>query len=261
MDTPEESSTPQPAVSPETQPSKQSRTGLYIGLALGAVILLIAVALAVVFLTDDSSDDKKSSESTTSTSRNDSTSAPKVYYEFSKAATVSASTIEGETGEASLSDYTGQTPEEDSEVGQIIPTFIANDFEGISHTVAPQGKPYMLVFVAHWCPHCRAEVPKIIQLSDNDELPKDVELIAIATGTNDEKPNYPPSEWLDDEGWPGLKIADTKSFTLASKFGLTGYPYIIYVGADGKISSRTAGEQDEQTIVNHANDISQLSST
>ena len=33
-------------------------------------------------------------------------------------------------------------------------------FDGAPLTIAPTGKPMLVVFLAHWCPHCNAEIPR-----------------------------------------------------------------------------------------------------
>jgi hypothetical protein len=69
-----------------------------------------------------------------------------------------------------------------------------------------------------------------------------VDVTAVATGTTEEAPNYPPSAWLDREDWPFPVLADSPSGTAARAYGLPAYPYFVLVDADGKVAGRGTGE-------------------
>jgi thiol-disulfide isomerase/thioredoxin len=129
----------------------------------------------------------------------------------------------------------------DTAVGSTMPTLTGVSFDGTPIEIAPNGKPQMLAFVAHWCPHCQAEVPRIVTLS-NDGLFDGVDVTAIATGTNSGYPNYPPSTWLKNVQWPYPVMADSATSTAAQAYGLSSYPYLVFVDKDGKIVGRTSGE-------------------
>src|SRR5262245_58095868 len=51
----------------------------------------------------------------------------------------------------------------DAAVGKVAPTLQGTNFAGQPVTIGKDGKPKAVVFVAHWCPHCQAEVPRISQ--------------------------------------------------------------------------------------------------
>ncbi len=177
--------------------------------------------------------------------------------QFSEAPTVSAVSLNGKLGESKLpsADATAEDGS-DPAVGLIVPQITAQQFTGKEVTIKPGEKPYVLVFLAHWCPHCQKEVPAIVELNNDGSLPKDVEFIAVATGTSDQKPNYPPSTWLYTEDWPWRQVADDTQFSVANAFGLSGYPYLVFVNADGTISQRLSGEQEPNAYVAAANQIS-----
>mgnify|MGYP000855268849 CR=1 FL=1 len=178
--------------------------------------------------------------------------------EYSEAPSVSAISIDGKLGESKLPAF-DSAASEDPAVGKIVPEIRAQDFSAKDVTLTPGKKPYVLAVLAHWCPHCRVEVPAIVKLHDEGALPDDVDFIAIASGTSDQKPNYPPSKWLLSEDWPWQKVADDQNGTIAQALGLTGYPYLIFVNADGTVSSRMSGEQSDPNIyVTKAEAISEL---
>lgn len=206
-----------------------------------SVIVLVMIGVVVFTVTSNKKDVKAQSK-----------------VEYSDAPIVSAVSVNGKLGESSLPSSDAKAADgTDAAIGLIVPQITAQQFTGVDTTVTPGKKPYVLAFVAHWCPHCQKEVPAIVKLNDNGELPKDVEFVAVATATTDTKPNYPPSKWLLTEDWPWRKIADDNKSTIASKFGLTGYPYLIFINADGTVSARLSGEQDDSTYIATANKIAQ----
>ncbi len=174
--------------------------------------------------------------------------------EVSSNVNVVASTVNSETGPAALAPLAEDG--QDSEIGKLVPTFTAKDFQDSDVTVAPGKKPYVLAFVAHWCPHCIAEVPLIVGLHDEGKLPKDVDVIAVATGTDSTRGNYPPSKWLSKEEWPWQIVADNQANDVLSAFGGSGFPYLVYIKADGTIQARTSGESEAETVISNMNAIS-----
>jgi thiol-disulfide isomerase/thioredoxin len=136
----------------------------------------------------------------------------------------------------------------DPAIGDTIPTLPGKSvFDGGSITIGPNdgnggnGKPQAIAFVAHWCPHCQAEVPRLVSLAKQGVF-DGVDVTAVATGTNSTYPNYPPSAWLKDVDWPFPVMADTKGGTAAQAFGLAAYPYFVLVDANGKVAARGSGE-------------------
>jgi thiol-disulfide isomerase/thioredoxin len=130
----------------------------------------------------------------------------------------------------------------DPAIGTAIPEVTGQSFDGTPVTIAPSGNPQMLIFVAHWCPHCQAEVPVLSDWMNAGGLPADVELTTIATGTSADAPNYPPSEWLAEYSWPSPILADSEDQAAASAFGLPSYPYFVLVDGDGNVVARATGE-------------------
>lgn len=161
-------------------------------------------------------------------------------------------------GSAALPVVTGEalpkfspTVRPDPAVGLTIPTVDGTNFAGQPVSIALDGKPKVLLFLAHWCPHCQTEVPVIQAWLNGGGSTGDVELISIATGINPSYPNYPPDEWLAREGWTVPVIADGDG-SVATAYGLSAYPYWVFVGADGTVSGRVTGEltiADLETIL------------
>ena len=63
-----------------------------------------------------------------------------------------------------------------------------------------------------------------------------IDVTAVATGTNADAANYPPSAWLKREDWPFPVMADSADGTAANAYGLSAYPYFVLVDADGKVA-------------------------
>lgn len=129
----------------------------------------------------------------------------------------------------------------DTAVGQTIPTVTSTTADGTAVDIALDGSPKALLFVAHWCPHCQAEVPRIQAWVDEGGWPSDVELIAVSTGIDPSAPNYPPEAWLQREGWTAPVITDPDG-SVATAYGLASYPFFVFVNADGTVSGRAIGE-------------------
>lgn len=137
----------------------------------------------------------------------------------------------------------------DKAIGTLVPTLTGQSlFDGAGMTIAPTGKPQVIVYLAHWCPHCRAEVPRIVALAKAGKL-DGVDISTVAAAGRKELPNYPPSAWLEDESWPYPTMVDSASSTAAAAYGLTGYPYFLLVDAQGKVVARSEGETDDAGII------------
>jgi thiol-disulfide isomerase/thioredoxin len=135
-------------------------------------------------------------------------------------------------------------PTGDPAVGKEIPFVTGHDFEGNKMSLSCPGQPSMIMFVAHWCPHCQREVPALTKYWKENGLPKGVKLVSVATGSGSDQPNWPPQDWLKEKDWPVPVMADSTSFEAASAFGLSGYPYFVMVDKDGKVAARFSGEVD-----------------
>lgn len=137
----------------------------------------------------------------------------------------------------------------DPAVGMTIPTVKGQNFAGDPTEISPtNGKAQMIVFLAHWCPHCNAEAPRLAEyLKDHGGAPPDnVSLTIVPTGSNAQAPNWPPSQWVVEMGLSSLStLVDDKEQTAAAAFGLSSYPFIVMVDKDGKVVERVAGEQED----------------
>lgn len=131
---------------------------------------------------------------------------------------------------------------DDPAVGMPAPTLEGVSLDGTPVELDFEGdEPTLLAFLAHWCPHCQAELPNLVTMADEGQL-DDVRPVVVLTGTNEAAPNYPPGPWIEEEGWTGPTILDDERASAGSAYGLAGYPYLVLVDADGNVIARASGE-------------------
>ncbi|CAB4876654.1 unannotated protein [freshwater metagenome] len=135
----------------------------------------------------------------------------------------------------------------DPAVGTQAPEIVGASFDGTPVSIKP-GAPTLVVLLAHWCPHCQREVPRLVDWNKAGKLPAGVNVVGIATGTSPDKPNFPPSSWLSTEGWPWPVLADSGTRVAADALGLTGFPTFVFLDAQGKVLFRTSGEVEMTTL-------------
>lgn len=136
----------------------------------------------------------------------------------------------------------------DAAVGMPAPEMTGAAFDGAAVAISNDGTPKVLMFLAHWCPHCQKEVPVIAEWIEQNGPPEGVALVSIATATVAERPNYPPSAWLEREGWQPVVLADDEQGSAATAYGLTAFPFFVAVDAQGKVVERVSGELTVQQI-------------
>jgi thiol-disulfide isomerase/thioredoxin len=130
----------------------------------------------------------------------------------------------------------------DPAVGQPMPVLSGTGLDGSPVQLPTTGRPTMILFVAHWCPHCQAEVPVVQDWVDAGGLPAGVDLVTVSTAADPRRPNFPPAEWLASEGWTAPVLADDADGDAAQAAGLTAFPFFVAVDADGTVAARASGE-------------------
>jgi thiol-disulfide isomerase/thioredoxin len=131
---------------------------------------------------------------------------------------------------------------DDPAVGQAAPGLRGASFDGSPVVMADDGQAKLIVFVAHWCPHCQRELPLLVQWLQNGRLPGSVSLYVVSTAVDQARPNWPPSTWLAESGLTAPVMADDDQGSAASAYGLSVYPFFTAVGADGRVLARDSGE-------------------
>jgi thiol-disulfide isomerase/thioredoxin len=130
----------------------------------------------------------------------------------------------------------------DPAVGQAIPTLTGTGLDGQPLSIGPGDGAQAIVVVAHWCPHCQAEIPRLSAWLADNELPEGVRVVTLSTSINAARPNYPPSAWFEREGWTEPVLTDDVDSSGLATLGLSAYPGFVFVNADGTVASRMTGE-------------------
>ena len=148
-----------------------------------------------------------------------------------------------------LPEYAGENDINIS-VGLQAPSFSGPDQNSEIISLEKNGKSKILLFLAHWCPHCQAEVPVVQEYIDTFGLPADVEVIGILTSIDRSRDNYPPHDWLVKEGWSETQIYDLDR-EIGTAYGLNAFPYWVTLDKDLKVVNRVTGEltPDQITVL------------
>ncbi len=129
----------------------------------------------------------------------------------------------------------------DTAIATTAPVIVAETFDGERLRLGDDDTARIFAFLAHWCPHCQAELPALVDWLSTVTMPEGVEIVAVSTAVNSDADNYPPSEWFEREGYNATLIRDNDDGTLANGFGLIGFPYWVSIGADGNVIERITG--------------------
>jgi cytochrome c biogenesis protein CcmG, thiol:disulfide interchange protein DsbE len=137
-----------------------------------------------------------------------------------------------------------ELPTQDGVSGKKAPGFAGVNYENepVSFTPGADG-PAILVFGAHWCPHCNTEIPKIASWARGNDLGK-VRLILVSTAEQQMRENFPASGWVKGLEWPGEVLADDAESSLLRAYGLQGFPGIAVVQSDGTMVLRGTGSPE-----------------
>ena len=81
-----------------------------------------------------------------------------------------------------------------------------------------------------------------------------MKIVGVSTGVSAQRPNFPPSQWIVETGWPWEVMADgvdqsTGYFEGAVAFGVNAFPFVTVVGADGTVLGRWSGESDPDDFI------------
>jgi len=139
---------------------------------------------------------------------------------------------------------------EDAAVGAFAPVPTGADLYGNPITISTrigleEKKSSIIVFLAHWCSHCQREVPMIQKFIDSNGFPQNINIFSVATHIDKTRNNYPPDEWLEREKYTVPTIFDDEENKIAESFGLSAFPYWVFLNPDGTVYMRHAGSLSE----------------
>lgn len=130
----------------------------------------------------------------------------------------------------------------DPAVGLEAPTVSGSDWNDNSYTIGPDGRPKILIFLAHWCQFCQAEVPEVVDWLDAGGLGDDVDIYGVTVLSNKLRGNWPPQDWLDSEGWDVPTIMDDEDSSAVFAYGMRGTPFYVVLDGDGNNLGRFSGQ-------------------
>lgn len=200
------------------------RTGVYAGLAL---VVLVALATAILL--------------------------PKGNEDADGMPVDAAVTVTGD----SLPVFAGD-PASDSAIGLTAPDLTGQDFDGQEIAITDDGRPKVILFLAHWCPHCQREVPVVQTYAEEIGFPDTVDFYSVATSYSPSQPNWPPSSWFEREGWTIPVIVDDPDSTAYQWFGQGAFPYYVLIDPAGQVALRLSGEQDPAVLADLMSQLADL---
>lgn len=138
--------------------------------------------------------------------------------------------------------------EPDVAIGLKAPLVVSEDLDGDRVVMGGGGGPNdtakLVVFVAHWCPTCQAEVPELAERLAETPLPEGVEVIAVSTFEDASRDNHPPSDWFASVDWPASVLVDTDNADIAAAFGVSSVPGWVVLDNRNTVVTRAVGGLD-----------------
>ena len=130
----------------------------------------------------------------------------------------------------------------DPALGFLAPSVSGADWNDVPASIEADGRPKIVIFLAHWCPHCQVEVPVVQQWLDAGGLPSDVDMYSITVLTDQFRSNWPPQDWLEGEGWSVPTIMDDEQQSAVFAYGMRGTPFYIVLDGDNRNLGRFSGQ-------------------
>ncbi|KAI4328269.1 hypothetical protein L6164_020636 [Bauhinia variegata] len=101
------------------------------------------------------------------------------------------------------------------------------------------GKNILLYFSAHWCPPCRAFLPKLIE-TYHEIKAKDNAFEIIFISSDRDQASF--DEFFAGMPWLALPFGDSRKSFLSRKFKVQGIPTAVAIGPSGKTVTKEAGD-------------------
>ncbi len=134
-------------------------------------------------------------------------------------------------------------PKTDPAVGKSVPSLSGSTPSGTPISFAATAKPTVYLFVAHWCPHCQAEVPRVVTwIAEGRFASSGAVWRTVSTAVDNTRDNYPPSAWLAKVRWDQPVMVDSVKSEAATALGLRSFPYFVFVDGNGVVRQRATGE-------------------
>lgn len=131
------------------------------------------------------------------------------------------------------------------------PDFVLTDQYGETHSLSDyRGKIIFLNFWATWCPPCRAEMPDIQALYEDNSLDPESDLVILAvafpnhSGETDEEG---VKAFLEANGYTYPTLMDSEA-SLANPYYITAFPTTYMIDPEGNIFGYVAGSISREVM-------------
>lgn len=116
--------------------------------------------------------------------------------------------------------------------GTDAPDFTVTDIDGNKHSISDyRGKNLIVIFWATWCPPCRAEIPHLIELR-NQESQENLAMLAISSEDADKVRDFAKAQKLN------YTVATLGNSYLPRPFAeVRAIPTSFFIDPDGKIKT------------------------
>ncbi|MCR5476287.1 MAG: redoxin domain-containing protein [Lachnospiraceae bacterium] len=158
-----------------------------------------------------------------------------------------------EAQEPPQDDSTAQAEAEADPARDLIPApdFTLTDQYGVTHTLSDyRGKLVFLNFWATWCPPCRAEMPDIQALYEENEETEDSDLVILAVAfpnQSGETTEEGVKHFLEENGYTYPTLMDPEA-TLAVQYYITAFPTTYMIDPDGNIFGYVPGSMSKEIM-------------
>ncbi|KAL2344339.1 hypothetical protein Fmac_005624 [Flemingia macrophylla] len=102
-----------------------------------------------------------------------------------------------------------------------------------------KGKVVLLYFSAHWCPPCRAFLPKLVD-SYHKIMAKNNAFEVVFISSDRDQASF--DEFFAGMPWLALPFGDSRKKFLSRKFKVSGIPMLVAIGSSGQTLTKEARE-------------------
>ncbi|XP_054823481.1 probable nucleoredoxin 1 [Prosopis cineraria] len=99
------------------------------------------------------------------------------------------------------------------------------------------GKTVLLYFSAHWCPPCRAFLPKLMEAYHKIKA-KDNALEVVFISSDSDEASF--NDFFAGMPWLALPFGDSRKSFLSRKFKVSGIPMLVAIGPSGRTVTKEA---------------------
>lgn len=115
-----------------------------------------------------------------------------------------------------------------------------------------EGKPTLVLFWAHWCPHCQKMMPVFQEFADEHSDEFNVLTVATAIGAQPSQPQFSSPKRLmttQDITLPTMRDGENDA---ANAYDVKGFPAMYLVDANGVLVGSAQGEMSQAELLDFA---------